>query len=67
MELFHWGSIILQKGFFQKLHQISIGGVFLCLFWWMTLGVKQEKQNMSQTKIWPVDPLTLQEQGWYGP
>jgi len=50
MELFHWGSAIPKKGF-QKLHQRRVGGAFLCLFCRMTLGVKQEKQNMSQAQI----------------
>ncbi len=33
-----------------KLHQRSVSGAFLCLLLLMTRAVKQEKQNMSQTK-----------------
>jgi hypothetical protein len=31
--LFHWGSALVQKRFFQKLHQRSVDGAFLRLFW----------------------------------
>ena len=40
-----------KKRFSQKLHQGSVSGAFLFLFCRMTLGVKQEKQNMSQAQI----------------
>ncbi len=40
-----------------KLHQHSVSGASLCLFCRMPIAVKQEKQNMSQTKIYPARPV----------
>jgi len=36
-------------------YQLSVRGAFLCLFYRMARAVKQEKGNISQKKIWPID------------
>ena len=49
------GCYCSKKKSFQKLHQRSVSGAFLRLFCRTTRAGKQEKQNMSQEQMYPVE------------